>query len=147
VSGNILEETKLDPFVDVVVTSRSAGVAKPDPRAFDAVLDALNERGSANNDGDSFVPIAPQDVLHIGDSVDKDYRAAVAAGMHGMLVLRDPDMAVASFATGSGEEREMQARLKDMFSDSKPAESRPKEINGVPIDCILPDLMPLHSGY
>ena len=57
------------PCVPVVaiVDSGAAGVAKPDPRIFDAALDALGT--------------APARTLHVGDSVHYDVRGAQAAGM------------------------------------------------------------------
>jgi putative hydrolase of the HAD superfamily len=57
------------PGVPVVAISDSGllGVAKPDPRAFEATATAL--------------AVAPERVLHVGDSVHYDVDGAAAAGM------------------------------------------------------------------
>jgi FMN phosphatase YigB (HAD superfamily) len=53
--------------VEVITDSGIVGVGKPDPKVFQATLDALG--------------LAPERILHIGDSVHYDVRGAAAVGM------------------------------------------------------------------
>lgn len=61
---------------DFGVFSGIEGIEKPDPRIFTLAL----ERAGNN--------IAPEEVLHIGDSMRKDYVPAKSIGMHALLVDR-----------------------------------------------------------
>jgi HAD superfamily hydrolase (TIGR01509 family) len=74
VSNNLLEEQlgkiklcELDPYVDALVVSEEAGVAKPDPRIFAIALERLGCAG-------------PEAVM-IGDSWAADVQGARAAGI------------------------------------------------------------------
>jgi REG-2-like HAD superfamily hydrolase len=60
---------------DVGVFSGLAGVEKPDPRIYEAALQAAGR-------------VAPHQALHIGDSMRKDYAPARRAGMHALLLDR-----------------------------------------------------------
>lgn len=60
---------------DFGVFSGLEGVEKPDPRLFDI---ALKRAGN----------VAPEEVLHIGDSMRKDYLPARSVGMHALLLDR-----------------------------------------------------------
>ncbi|MET9313732.1 HAD family hydrolase [Kribbella sp. NPDC003505] len=62
-----LAATGLAELVDVVCTSESLGVSKPDPLAYQRVCEALG--------------CEPSDVLMIGDNLDLDVLAARAAGL------------------------------------------------------------------
>jgi HAD superfamily hydrolase (TIGR01509 family) len=62
----VLEATGLLSFFDYVAASALEGVAKPDPRIFQIVLDRLCA--------------APSEAVHIGDSED-DVKGAIAAGI------------------------------------------------------------------
>jgi len=66
----VLRATGLSDFFDYVGVSALEGVAKPDPRFFKIVLDALQ--------------VEPQQALHIGDSED-DIKGARAAGVKPVL--------------------------------------------------------------
>ncbi|MBJ7331734.1 MAG: HAD-IA family hydrolase [Solirubrobacteraceae bacterium] len=68
----VLRETGLAPLLDAVVTSAEAGVAKPDPAIFAGAL--------------ALVGCAPEDAVHVGDSVEHDVAGALAAGMGVVLV-------------------------------------------------------------
>ncbi|XP_008812446.2 haloacid dehalogenase-like hydrolase domain-containing protein 3 [Phoenix dactylifera] len=65
---------------DFGVFSGLVGVEKPDPRIYEIALE------KAGN-------IAPEEALHIGDSMRKDYIPARSVGMHALLVdrFRTPD--------------------------------------------------------
>ncbi|XP_015065558.2 haloacid dehalogenase-like hydrolase domain-containing protein 3 [Solanum pennellii] len=60
---------------DFGVFSGLEGVEKPDPRIFEI---ALKKAGN----------VAPEEALHIGDSLRKDYLAARGVGMHALLLDR-----------------------------------------------------------
>ncbi len=53
--------------VEVVTDSGNVGVGKPDPRVFQATIDGLH--------------LAPERILHVGDSVHYDVEGALAVGM------------------------------------------------------------------
>jgi HAD superfamily hydrolase (TIGR01549 family) len=65
--GCILAETGIEPLLTAVVDSTVVGVSKPDRRIFER---AVREIGTAANE-----------VLHVGDSYERDVVAARAAGM------------------------------------------------------------------
>ncbi|KAF5475334.1 hypothetical protein F2P56_007146 [Juglans regia] len=60
---------------DFGVFSGLEGVEKPDPRIYEIVLKRAGD-------------IAPEEVLHIGDSMRKDYVSAKTLGMHALLLDR-----------------------------------------------------------
>uniref|UniRef100_UPI002627BFA0 HAD family hydrolase n=1 Tax=uncultured Meiothermus sp. TaxID=157471 RepID=UPI002627BFA0 len=66
----VLRATGLADYFDYVGVSALEGVAKPDPRFFEIVLDELQ--------------VEPQQAIHIGDSED-DINGAVAAGVRPVL--------------------------------------------------------------
>jgi putative hydrolase of the HAD superfamily len=70
-----LEDAGLLELLDGVVSSGASGVAKPDPAIF---LRALWYAGAQ-----------PEDVVHVGDSLDKDVAGARAAHIRPVLVSRD----------------------------------------------------------
>ena len=60
---------------DFGVFSGVAGVEKPDRRIYEAALEAAGG-------------VAPEEALHIGDSMSKDYVPARGVGMHALLLDR-----------------------------------------------------------
>ncbi len=82
-----LEDAGLLDLLDGVVSSGASGVAKPDPAIF---LRALWYAGAD-----------PGDVLHVGDSLDKDVAGARAAHIRPVLLCRDgePPEGVETIAT------------------------------------------------
>lgn len=78
---NILEKHGLLQFMDFVITSRETGYSKPDRRVFDLAIEM------ASNILDK--EINSTETIHVGDSVNKDYFAAVKSGCRGLLL--DPD--------------------------------------------------------
>ncbi len=70
----ILRGLGLAAWFDGIFVSSSAGYAKPDRRIFDFVLNARQ--------------LAPENVLHIGDSITNDVHGAANAGIKGILVDR-----------------------------------------------------------
>lgn len=71
---DVLATTGLAPLLDGVVASAELGRAKPDPAP---LLAGLELAGAA-----------PEQALHVGDSVEHDVAGARAAGIDGVLVLR-----------------------------------------------------------
>ena len=69
-----LERAGLIELVDGVVSSALVGRAKPAPEVF---LEALREAGAA-----------PEEALHVGDSVENDVQGARAAGVRAVLLSR-----------------------------------------------------------
>jgi putative hydrolase of the HAD superfamily len=82
-----LEDAGLLDLLDGVISSGASGVAKPDPAIF---LRALWYAGAD-----------PGDVLHVGDSLDKDVAGARAAHIRPVLLCRDgePPEGVQTIAT------------------------------------------------
>jgi FMN phosphatase YigB (HAD superfamily) len=60
---------------DFGVFSGLEGVEKPDPRIYEIALERAGN-------------IAPEETLHIGDSMRKDYEPAKSIGMHALLLDR-----------------------------------------------------------
>lgn len=60
---------------DFGVFSGLVGVEKPDPRIYEMALEAAGS-------------VAPEEALHIGDSMRKDYVPARSVGMHALLMDR-----------------------------------------------------------
>ncbi len=69
-----LEATGLRDHVDELLTSHELGVAKPAPEAFQAACQASRAR--------------PDEVMYVGDRLDVDARASIAAGLHGVWLNR-----------------------------------------------------------
>jgi putative hydrolase of the HAD superfamily len=60
-----IEQFRLDDYLDVLIVSEEAGVAKPDPRIFHLALEQLG--------------LAPSQALYVGDSLEFDLPGAAAA--------------------------------------------------------------------
>lgn len=58
---------RLDHYFDAIAVSDEAGIGKPDPRIFQAILDSMG--------------LAKEDVLFVGDSLRDDYEGARRAGI------------------------------------------------------------------
>jgi putative hydrolase of the HAD superfamily len=82
----VLAESGLDAHLDAVVISEEVGIRKPRPEIFRAVLEALD--------------VAPEETLHVGDSLDADVRGAAAVGIRTVWItrrVRDPEAVLARF--------------------------------------------------
>ena len=73
----VLKEAGLVPYLDTVTYSSEAGAEKPHPKIFRS---ALARAGAA-----------PERVLMVGDSYEADYLGARNAGLHALLLCRDPN--------------------------------------------------------
>lgn len=70
----ILVALNLSIWFDSVVFSSRTGVAKPHPGIFERSLAELQ--------------VQPHEALHVGDSYERDFQGATAAGMHALLLDR-----------------------------------------------------------
>ena len=76
----ILDEARFSAHFSSVVISEDMGIRKPRPEIFDEVARALD--------------LAPDEILHVGDSLEADVAGAGACGMHTVWLTRqvsDPD--------------------------------------------------------
>ena len=69
-----LADVRLDPFFEKVYISTLIGYAKPDPGAFHYVMKDLN--------------VSPQEILHIGDSLEEDVLGAQRARIRAIYLNR-----------------------------------------------------------
>ncbi|KAE8317498.1 hypothetical protein BDV41DRAFT_12493 [Aspergillus transmontanensis] len=67
--------------IDLVITSYEAGVEKPSPRIFEVARRQAKALVRADDPGD-------WTCVHVGDDLEKDYRAATGAGWHGYFLAR-----------------------------------------------------------
>jgi putative hydrolase of the HAD superfamily len=72
---SVLDRVGLLDAVDGVVSSATAGYAKPDPRLLTAAL--------------SLAGVGPERALHVGDGFREDVGAALGAGVRPLLLARD----------------------------------------------------------
>ncbi len=72
---DFLGRARLLGLVDGVISSAEVGRAKPAPEVF---LEAVRVAG-----------VAPEEALHVGDSLENDVRGAQAAGLRAVLLARD----------------------------------------------------------
>ena len=83
---DVLEQTRLAPLVDGVITSAELGSAKPDGAIF--------ARGLA------LAGVGAKEAMHVGDSVEHDVAGALAAGIEPLLVVRDGSLRDAPIPPG-----------------------------------------------
>ncbi len=74
-TGDLLSQSGLLSFFDVVVASQEVGVQKPDPRIFAVALERLG--------------VLPREALFVGDLYDVDILGALAAGLSAVLIDRE----------------------------------------------------------
>ncbi len=75
---SLIDGLELSPLIHVIVNSAETGFEKPHPRAFQAVLSALEE---------------PAEVWMIGDSMNADVLGAESAGVRAILVRNEDSRA------------------------------------------------------
>lgn len=80
----ILHNVKIDYKLDFIYNSFDIGFAKPDRKIFDHVL-MKDIPGKPKN-------LLPKNCLHIGDDVEKDYKAAKAAGWNALLISKNKNL-------------------------------------------------------
>ncbi|XP_068619999.1 rhythmically expressed gene 2 protein-like [Battus philenor] len=73
----VLHNVNIYNKFDFVLNSFDIGVAKPDRKIFEYALTILSK------------DIIPEECIHIGDDVEKDYLAARAAGWNGILISKN----------------------------------------------------------
>lgn len=69
-----IEASGLAPYFDAIIVAGDIGIAKPDPRAFQALLETLQ--------------VAPEAALMVGNSVQGDIGGAQAVGIRAVLIHR-----------------------------------------------------------
>lgn len=81
----VLAALGLGPLLDGIVTSAVAGARKPSPAIFEQAL--------------ALAGAAPEEAIHVGDSVEEDVDGARAAGIEPVLIRRSGDAEVAGVRT------------------------------------------------
>tara|TARA_Y100000588_G_scaffold395300_1_gene522726 strand:- start:14509 stop:15216 length:708 start_codon:yes stop_codon:yes gene_type:complete len=71
----VFKELNILPFFEEIFLSSEIGIEKPNTRAFRHV--------------ESVLKLSPEELLHVGDSIDHDANGAIAAGWHHLLVERN----------------------------------------------------------
>jgi putative hydrolase of the HAD superfamily len=71
----LLQQFRLDRYFEIIVISCEVGFAKPSPVIFEHAAKRLG--------------IAPENIVHVGDSAEEDVAGAQAAGLGGLLLDRD----------------------------------------------------------
>jgi len=84
----LLPMLDLSDHLDFNVFARDVHAMKPEPRIFDVAVEKANVARSALHGADASTPIAPEDVLHVGNSFSKDFVGARNAGMKAVLLDR-----------------------------------------------------------
>lgn len=74
---DILRNLDLYKHFEFVLTSYESGCSKPDKIIFDEALQLCKKN------------VNPNEAIHIGDDIDKDYKGAKAAGWHALLILNN----------------------------------------------------------
>ncbi|XP_076298230.1 rhythmically expressed gene 2 protein [Lasioglossum baleicum] len=82
----ILLDTRIRFYFSFVLTSYDFGVEKPDTSIFDEALRLTKERHN--------IDVAPEEAIHIGDSITNDYNGARNANWKALLVKHDNDDAI-----------------------------------------------------
>jgi len=83
---SVLERAELLPLIDATVISDAVGIRKPRAEIFEVTLQSLD--------------VAPEETLHVGDSLSADVAGAAALGIRTVWVTRrvgDPEQALASY--------------------------------------------------
>ena len=71
----LLQQFRLDRYFEIIVVSSEVGFAKPSPVLFEHAAKKLG--------------IAPEHIVHVGDSAKEDVAGAKAAGVGALLIDRD----------------------------------------------------------
>ncbi|MEO0250248.1 MAG: HAD family hydrolase, partial [candidate division WOR-3 bacterium] len=70
-----IERLGLKPWLDVILIEGELGIGKPDPRIFQAALQAIG--------------VKPEQALFVGNSWENDIQGALGVGMHAVWLNRD----------------------------------------------------------
>lgn len=75
--GGIVEQVEaMDLRLDIVASSATFGVGKPDPRFFERIVEACD--------------VPAQEIVYVGDRLDNDILPAQSIGMHAVFIRRGP---------------------------------------------------------
>jgi putative hydrolase of the HAD superfamily len=97
-ASRVLEVSELGELFDAIVISDAVGIRKPDPVIFEQTLDALG--------------VAPEEALHVGDSLRADVGGASAVGIRTVWLTRriaDPEKVL-----GSGTQPRPDFQISDL---------------------------------
>lgn len=75
-SGVVEQLAGLDLPLDLIASSSTLGVSKPDPRFFEQIVAQLR--------------LAPHEIVYVGDRLDNDVLPALSLGMHAVFIKRGP---------------------------------------------------------
>ncbi|MGB3328756.1 MAG: HAD family hydrolase, partial [Thermomicrobiales bacterium] len=75
-SGVVEQLAGLDLPLDLIASSSTLGVSKPDPRFFEQIASQLH--------------LAPNEIVYVGDRLDNDVLPALSLGMHAVFIKRGP---------------------------------------------------------
>jgi FMN phosphatase YigB (HAD superfamily) len=75
-SGVVEQLAGLDLPLDLIASSSTLGVSKPDPRFFEQIATQLG--------------LAPNEIVYVGDRLDNDVLPALSLGMHAVFIRRGP---------------------------------------------------------
>ena len=73
----LLQQFRLDRYFEIIIVSCEVGFAKPSPVIFEHAAKKLG--------------IAPEHIVHVGDSAKEDVAGATAAGVGALLIDRDKE--------------------------------------------------------
>lgn len=105
--GTVLKDRELSTYFDLVLTSRGVGVEKPDARIFKRVLRHFADKTGA--------PMTPGRVLHVGDDVVCDVKAAKDIGMKAILI--DHRLSLAKTDWICNDLIELQQKIDELIRD------------------------------
>lgn len=95
-----LERLGVTPYLDFAVVSASEGVRKPDRRIFDIALDRAGVPASA--------------AIHVGDMYLEDVVGGRAAGVHPLLIERNPKALFPSYRESQGQNVDAADVVRDL---------------------------------
>ncbi|QCS41620.1 HAD family hydrolase [Natrinema versiforme] len=98
-----LETLGWEDAFDAALVTGELEAGKPDPRAFEAITDALG--------------VDPVDAVYVGDEVEADIRGATEAGMRAIQVVLEDGSEPDSRAVAHVEQAEIAATLPDIIAD------------------------------
>ncbi|MGC4190954.1 MAG: HAD family hydrolase [Thermomicrobiales bacterium] len=75
-SGVVEQLSVLGLPLDLIASSSTLGVSKPDPRFFEQIVTHLN--------------LSPNEIVYVGDRLDNDVLPALSLGMHAVFIKRGP---------------------------------------------------------
>ncbi|KAI9145124.1 HAD-like domain-containing protein [Paraphysoderma sedebokerense] len=85
---DILKSLDLSSYFSLIISSHESGFEKPDTKIFSYTISQFNSTFKSIPGDTEKNKIAANEVLHIGDDLEKDYTAALTAGCQALLLSR-----------------------------------------------------------